>query len=118
MEPGFSRARGQGRAMNRYHDTIKEEAQKVLKDCAAPFADDAGEHGGKSARPNLALWLDRTGILAKHVEAIAKGWGKKDVLWVNENTRNKIPYGDERDNAFSAFYKDILLELKKLMRKA
>jgi hypothetical protein len=104
--------------MNRYHDTVTEEATKLFNQCAESFQKDAGEHGGASNRPNLALWLDRTGILSKHLEALTKSWTMKDYLWVNEHTRHRVAFGDPKDNAFGAFYKDILLELKKLMRKA
>ena len=103
--------------MNRYQQKIKEEAKKVYEKCADAFRTDKGEHGGASPSPNLSLWLDSNGILARHVEEIAKNWTKKDVLWVNENTRHRITYGDPQDNAFGAFYKDILSELKKLIKK-
>ena len=103
--------------MSRYRDTVTEEAKKVLDRIAATFEADEEEHGGKSARPNLALWLDRTGALAEHVGKIAKGWAKKDLLWVSENSRHRVSYGSPQDNAYGAFYKDILLELKKLMKK-
>jgi hypothetical protein len=104
--------------MNRYHDKVKEAAEKVLAECAESFRNDAEEHGGTSKVPNVALWLDRTGVLSKHVEALTKSWTMKDFLWVNEHTRHRVAFGDPKDNAFGAFYKDILLELKKLMRKA
>jgi hypothetical protein len=103
--------------MTRYHETIKEEAKAVFKECGETFQNDAEEHGGKSGTPNLALWLDRTGALAKHVEKVSKTWGKKDLLWINENSRHNVKYGDPQDSAFGAYYKDILFELKKLMRK-
>ena len=103
--------------MNRYHETIRDEAKKVLDGVAEEYAADKEEHGGVSERPNMSLWLDRTGHLAKHVEKIAKKWTKKDLLWVKENSRQKIGFGDLGDNAYGAFYKDILFELKKLMKK-
>jgi hypothetical protein len=102
--------------MNSYHKTVKDEAKKAFDQCAEAFRSDAEEHGGASDRPNLSLWLDRTGLLAKHVEKVAKTWGKKDILWINENSRHNVSYGDPQDSAFGAFYKDILHELKKLMR--
>jgi hypothetical protein len=103
--------------MNKYHEAVKEEAKKVFQAVGNNFAEDTGEHGGKSDRPNLSLWLDRTGFLAKHVEKIANKWTKKDLLWVNENSRHHVSYGDPQDSAFGAFYKDILFELKKLLKK-
>ncbi len=96
---------------------IKEEAKAVFNECFEDFRNDAEEHGGTSAVPNLALWLDRTGVLARHVEKASKTWGKKDLLWINENSRHDVKYGDPQDSAFGAYYKDILLELKKLIRK-
>ena len=103
--------------MKRYHDTVREEAKEVFAACSEDFRNDTGEHGGASGKPNLSLWLDRTGVLAKHVEKASKTWGKKDLLWINENSRHNVDYGDPQDSAFGAFYKDILFELKKLMRK-
>ena len=103
--------------MNKYHKAVQDEAKKVLEQIAEDFRNDAEEHGGKSDVPNVSLWLDRTGVLAKHVEKIAKTWAKKDLLWINENSRHRVAYGDPQDNAFAAFYKDILFELKKLMKK-
>lgn len=104
--------------MNQYQKTVKEEAKKVYGQCAEDFRNDAAEHGGKSPSPNLSLWLDRTGVLVKHIEKVAQSWGKKDLQWVNENSRHRVNYGDPRDSAFGAFYKDILFELKRLMKRA
>ena len=104
--------------MSTYQKSVKEEAKKVLEKVAPAFRADTEEHGGASDRPNISLWLDRTGLLAKHVEQLAKQWTKKDLLWVNENSRHRVTYGDPHDSAFGAFYKDILFELKKLMKKA
>ena len=104
--------------MNKYHKTVKEEAKLFFKKNIEEFRNDSGEHGGRSDRPNLSLWLDANGLLAKHVEKTSKGWTKKDLLWINENSRHKVPYGDPQNSAFGAFYKDILFELKKLLKKA
>jgi hypothetical protein len=103
--------------MEKYHDLIQQEAQTFFTQVSAKFDADAGEHGGKSAQPNLARWLDVSGTLAAYVQKKAKGWTKKDVLLINESSRHRVPYGDPNDSAYGAFYKDILLELKKLFKK-
>ncbi|HNR99389.1 MAG TPA: hypothetical protein PKX48_08595 [Planctomycetota bacterium] len=103
--------------MDKYHDLVLAEARTFLDQVAAQFRADSGEHGGKSDRPNLARWLDANGLLAKHVEKKAQAWTKKEILLVNENSRHRTPYGDPRDSAYGAFYKDILLELKRLLKK-
>ena len=102
--------------MNKYHAMVKDEAKALFKQCSQDFLLDTADHGGKSERPNLSLWLEANGLLAKHVEKKAKTWTKKDLLWINENSRHKVPYGDPRDSAFGALYKDILFELKKLFK--
>ncbi|HAK97298.1 MAG TPA: hypothetical protein DCM87_20490 [Planctomycetes bacterium] len=103
--------------MEKYHDLVLAEARTFHDQIAARFLADAGEHGGKSNRPNLACWLDGNGLLARHVDKKAQAWTKKDVLLVNESSRHRVPYGDPHDSAYGAFYKDILLELKKLLKK-
>ncbi len=104
------------KTMKSYHDMVREEAKKIFDSCVSKFQKDSAEHGGKSDRPNFSLWLNRTGVLAKHIEKLAKKWTRKDVLWINENSRHSINYGDPRDSAFGALYKDILSELKKLLK--
>ena len=103
--------------MEKNHDLVLAEARAFFGEISARFNDDAHEHGGKSNQPNLARWLDLNGLLARHVEKKAKAWTKKDVLLINDNSRHRVPYGDPHDSAYGALYKDILLELKKLMKK-
>ncbi len=103
--------------MEKYHDLVHAEARTFFDQNAARFLDDSSEHGGKSDRPNVARWLDLNGLLARHVEKKAQAWAKKDVLLINENSRHRVPFGDPHDSAYGAFYKDILLELKKLLKK-
>jgi len=105
--------------MSDYKDLIKKEAKKFFEVNRETFASDTGEHGGKSERPNFAKWLDRTASLNKVVEEIAKKWMHKDLLWVQNNTKNKSPQGggDLRSNAFGSFYLDLLHEVKKIHKK-
>lgn len=102
--------------MEKYHELIHTEAKELFAQISDKFQKDAGEHGGASDQPNLARWLEANGELARHVEKKSKTWTKKDVLLVNENSRHRVPYGDPHDSAYGAFYKDILLELKKLFK--
>lgn len=103
--------------MKQYKQTIKEDATAFLKGIKKDFQADTDEHGGGSPRPNLALWLEKNGMLAKHVQKVSAKWTKKDLLTIKTNSRNHTPYGDPLDSAFGAYLKDILFELKKLMKK-
>jgi hypothetical protein len=101
--------------MSDYKELVKGEAMKFWEANRAAFQEDAGEHGGKSARPNLSRWIDRTTRLNKVVEEITAKWTHKDFLWVQHSTRNWNPHGgDPRSNAFGSFYLDVLHEVKKL----
>jgi hypothetical protein len=104
--------------MSDYRELVKTEAKKFLEANGKEFEGDEGEHGGKSAKPNFAKWLDRTARLNKVVEEIASRWTHKDFLWVQHNTRNWNPGGggDPRSNAYGSFYLDVLHELKKLRK--
>ena len=101
--------------MSDYRDLIKSEAKKFLAENRPVFEADGEEHGGKSAKPNFARWLDRTGKLNAVVEAISARWGAKDFHWVQVNTRNPNTQGggDPRSVAFGSFYLDLLHEVKK-----
>jgi hypothetical protein len=104
--------------MSDYRDRIKSEAKKFFDGVRPEFEADTEEHGGKSAAPNFAKWLDRTARLNKVVEGIASKWSHKDFLWVRTNTRNPNPEaGDPRSIAFGSFYLDVLHEVKKLAKK-
>ena len=104
--------------MSDYREQVKSEAKKFFVGVRPEFEADTGEHGGKSAAPNFAKWLDRTARLNKVVEEIASKWGHKDFLWVRTNTRNPNPAaGDPRSIAFGSFYLDVLHEVKKLAKK-
>ena len=104
--------------MSDYKDRVKSEAKKFWETHRAEFEQDTGEHGGKSERPNLSRWIDRTTKLNQVVEAIASKWTHKDFLWVQHSTRNWKPGGgDPRSNAFGSFYLDVLHEVKKLGKK-
>jgi hypothetical protein len=105
--------------MSDYKELIKTEAKKFYDSNRAEFEADAESHGGKSASPNFAKWLDRTAKLNKVVEGIAAKWGLKDFQWVKVNTRNQNPSGggDPRSVAFGSFYLDVLHEVKKLAKK-
>jgi hypothetical protein len=102
--------------MESYKDQVKKEATAFYKAALAEFEDDAEEFGGKSAAPNLAKWIDRTGKLSTRAQEISAKWGHKDILWVQSNTRNPSPHGggDPRSNAFASFLQDIRQEIKKL----
>ena len=103
--------------MSEYRAKVAEEAARFLEKNLPDFENDAGEFGGGSAAPNLSRWIDRTGRLTRVVEEAAKGWTKRDLDWIQENSRNSVPYGDPLSSAFAAFYKDILAEIKKIRKK-
>ena len=104
--------------MSDYQKLIKKEA-KTFFDAAKPdFDADSEEHGGKSDRPNFAMWIDRTGRLTQRVEEIAADWTHKDHLWVKSNTRNKPKEGggDPASIAFVSFFQDVKHEVKKVAK--
>ena len=104
--------------MSDYRDRVKSEAKKFFDGNWAAYEADSGEFGGKSKLPNFSKWIDRTKKLNAVVESIAKGWGKKEMLWVQQNTKNwKVAGGDPRSTAYGAFYTDIFHEAKKLSKK-
>ncbi len=106
--------------MSDYHDTVKSEAKKFFEANRPVFEADPEEHGGKSERPNFSKWIDRSAKLNRVVEEIAAKWTHKDLLWVQNNTRNRNPKGggDPRSNAFGSFYLDLLHEIKKFHKGA
>jgi hypothetical protein len=103
--------------MSDYRELVKTEAKKFYDANRAAFEADTEEHGGKSPRPNLSKWIDRTTKLNQVVEGISAKWTHKDFLWVQNNTRNKPKGGgDPKSNAFGSFYLDVLHELKKISK--
>jgi len=106
--------------MNDYQKLVKSEAKAFYDQAIREFEEDSSEFGGKSERPNLARWIDERGALTARVEEISSKWGHKDVLWVQQNTRNKpaTPGGDPKGNAFASFLQDVRYEVKKLAKSA
>ncbi|MGE3166474.1 MAG: hypothetical protein AB7O52_16360 [Planctomycetota bacterium] len=102
--------------MNDYQKMVKQEAQSFYDEAMPQFQEDAGEHGGRSDKPNLTLWLDRTRRLFERLDGIAKGWGRAESAMVNQSSRNSVSFGDPKESAYFAFYKDVLAELKKLRK--
>jgi hypothetical protein len=74
--------------MNKYRKQIKEEASTFFEEITSSFSSDREKHGGASDVPNIARWLDENGLLSENVEKKAEKWSKKDLLWINENSRN------------------------------
>jgi len=104
--------------MSDYRDLVKTEAKKFFEAHRSEFEADAGEHGGRSARPNLSRWIDRTAALNKVVEGLSAKWTHKDFLWVQHNTRNwDSRGGDPRSTAFGSLYLDLLHAIKKLGKR-
>ncbi|MCI0652657.1 MAG: hypothetical protein L0Z55_12330 [Planctomycetes bacterium] len=104
--------------MSEYQRLVRDEARRFLDQVKSQFEGDAGEHGGGSATPNLAKWLDRTRKLSDHVSSAAKAWDRVKIEMIRSSSRNAVAYGDPRDSAYGAFIKDLLLELKKLRKSA
>lgn len=96
-----------------YKLRIDEQAKLLLASASAEFDKDKGEHGGASAAPNFGKWLDRTRKLFTQLDAAAKGWSRADIEEINASSRNAVVYGDPRESAYFALYKDVLHEVKK-----
>lgn len=103
--------------MSDYRDLVREEATAAYESLGPEFTQDAGEHGGASAAPNLGRWLDRTRKLLDRLAATCKDWGKSERMMVTQNSRNAVAFGDPKEAAYFAFYKDVLAELKKLHKQ-
>ncbi len=106
--------------MSDYTKRIKEEAKTFYKSIRDAFAEDTDNFGGKSDKPNLAMWIDHKENLSRHVQEISAKWSHKDFLWVHSNTRNRNPKvgGDPRSNAFASFLQDVRHEIKKIAKAA
>ena len=102
--------------MNDYQKLVRQEAVAFYEETHALFQGDKGEHGGASDSPNLGRWLDRTRKLFERLDRTSKGWGRAERTLVTQNSRNSLSYGDPKEQAYFAFYKDVLAELKKKMR--
>lgn len=102
--------------MSEYQDLVRREAKAFFEANHPLFAEDAGEFGGKSAAPNFARWVDRTGKLSERIAEVMRPWGPKELHWVQTNTRNKNPHGDLRGNSFGSLLQDVRQELKKLAK--
>jgi hypothetical protein len=96
-----------------YKKLVAEQSRELLAAAEAEYDKDKGEHGGASAEPNFAKWLDRTRKLFSQIDAIAKGWSRAQVEEINHSSRNAVTYGDPRESAYFALYKDVLHEVKK-----
>jgi hypothetical protein len=96
-----------------YKKLIADQTKALLAAAGTEFDGDSGEHGGASAAPNFAKWLDRTRRLFTQIDGVSKGWSRAQVEEINQSSRNAITYGDPRESAYFALYKDVLHEVKK-----
>ena len=102
--------------MSEYQKKVRKEATSFFETNIAFFEKDEGDHGGKSSAPNLMKWIDETGKLKEYIDGLAKDWGRGEVEMIQSNSRNKVTYGDPRESAFFAFFKDLQHEIKKLKK--
>ena len=104
--------------MSDYTKLVRQEAKDFFEAQHPTFLEDAEEFGGKSDRPNLLQWIDRTAALAERVGEVAEQWGLKEYNWVQTNTRSKAKAGgDPSGNAYASFLQDVRHEIKKLAKK-
>ena len=102
--------------MNEYQKMVRQEGKDFFEKVNADFQKDKEEFGGQADSPNLPKWLDRTKKLFDHLDGIKKDWNRTDAELVNQNSRNSVPYGDPKESAYFAYYKDLLRELKRLQK--
>jgi len=100
-----------------YKKMVATEAQEFLDKLGGEFQDDAGDHGGKSETPNLSRWLDRTRRLFEHLDVVTKSWKRAEIETVRNASRNSVAYGDPKEAAYFAYYKDIVAEVKKRSKR-
>ncbi|MFN0059570.1 MAG: hypothetical protein ACKVX7_14030 [Planctomycetota bacterium] len=103
--------------MSDYKKMVQTEANEFHKSVGPEFESDSTEHGGKSASPNLTLWLDRNSKLLNRIKELAEKWTRAESDFIKSQSRHAVAYGDPRDSASFAYYKDVLAELKKLRKK-
>ena len=102
--------------MSDYKKMVCEEAKSFFGDHFPTFESDAEEHGGKSTKPNLSKWLDRTRHLVERLDEVSKDWSRAEIESIKQSSRNSVSYGGSRESAYFAYYKDLLHELKKLQK--
>lgn len=100
-----------------YKKMIAEQTKTLLADSTKEFDADKGEHGGASPAPNFGKWLDRTRKLFTQLDGVSKRWSRAEVEEINQSSRNAVTYGDPRESAYFALYKDVLHEVKKLRKQ-
>ena len=102
--------------MSEYQKRVRQEAKDFFKKVHATFEKDSEEFGGKSESPNLPKWLDRTRRLFEHLDEESKSWNRAESEMINQSSRNSVPYGNPKESAYFAYYKDVVHELKKLTK--
>ena len=100
--------------MSDYKKMVQDEAKSFYDEVQPVFQKDSEEHGGKSDIPNLSKWVDKTRKLFNRLDEVKKGWSRLEAEMVKQNSRNAVPYGDPKESAYFAYYKDIMHEVKKL----
>lgn len=103
--------------MSDYRDLVVEEAKTFLQSVEPEFETDSAGFGGKSESPNFAKWLDESRKLFTRLDEITKSWGRAEAEMVKAGSRNAVAYGDPKEAAYFAYYKDVLAELKKLRKR-
>lgn len=100
-----------------YKKTVADQAKALVDAVGDEYGADSGEHGGASDAPNFAKWLDRTRKLFDQLDETSKGWSRAEVEEINSSSRNAVAYGDPKESAYFALYKDVLHEVKKLRKQ-
>jgi len=99
-----------------YKKLVAEQAKALVDAVEEEFEKDSGEHGGASDQPNFAKWLDRTRKLFDQLDTLSKDWNRAQVEEINHASRNAVTYGDPKESAYFALYKDVVREVKKLRK--
>ena len=102
--------------MGMYQEMVQGEAKSFFAEVRPTFEKDKKEFGGASDDANLSKWLDRTRKLFERLDEVKKGWTRVEAEMIRSNSRNSVSYGDPKESAYFAYYKDILQELKKLKK--
>ncbi len=99
-----------------YTKRVREEAKTFFGTIREEFLGDSGEHGGGSSIPNLTQWLDSNRKLFDYLDGVSKDWNKIEAESINTSSRNGVKFGNPKESAYFAYYKDVLLEAKKLAK--
>ena len=103
--------------MKNYKVWVKEQGQKFLAEVGAAFEADAGEHGGKSERPDFSAWADAHDHFVRFAAACGESWSSAEVTLINHASPNRDQKAISKAQAIDAFVRDLSRVVKQLRKR-